>query len=85
MKFQAADVDKSGSLDLSEFAAFTHPYDYEHMYDFEVNMTLKAQDQNKDGVIDFNEYSGEEDGEGGRSIRAGSCWQLKEVCMDITR
>ena len=68
MKFRAADVDKTGSLDLAEFAAFTHPYDYEHMHEFEVNMTLKAQDRNKDGSIDFTEYSDEE--EGGRMHEA---------------
>ncbi|KAK2143983.1 hypothetical protein NP493_4326g00001 [Ridgeia piscesae] len=61
MKFRAADVDKTGSLDLAEFAAFTHPYDYEHMHEFEALAMEEAvhliheTDSNRDGQLSMDE------------------------------
>ena len=59
LKFDAADVNKDGSMSVKEYAAFMHPYDFEHMHDIEIDMTLQAIDKNKDGKLSLKEFVGE--------------------------
>ncbi|XP_046565804.1 calumenin-B-like [Haliotis rubra] len=57
-RFTAADLDKDGSLDKSEYVAFVHPYDYEHMYAFEVQHRLKDFDKDNDTAVSLAEFIG---------------------------
>ena len=59
MKFDAADVDGDQALSLEEYAAFLYPYDFKHMHDVEIDVTLKEMDGDKDGSINFKEFLGE--------------------------
>ena len=59
MKFDAADVDGDEALSLEEYAAFLYPYDFKHMHDVEIDVTLKEMDADKDGSINFKEFLGE--------------------------
>lgn len=54
-----ADVNNNGELDLNEFQVFTNPEEHEKMHPFLINQTLAERDHNRDGVIDFMEYIGE--------------------------
>lgn len=58
-KFQLADVDKDGKLSVAEFTALLHPYNYDHMKEFEVMNAIHLHDKNGDGLIEFHEYLGE--------------------------
>lgn len=58
-KFDAADLDKSGSLDENEYRAYFQPYDYPHMYAAEMDRTMREMDTNKNGFIDRDEFLGE--------------------------
>ncbi|XP_023813641.1 calumenin-A isoform X1 [Oryzias latipes] len=66
-RFRAADRDADGIATRSEFTAFLHPEEFDHMKDVVVQETLEDIDKNKDGKIDINEYIGDmftpEDGE----------------------
>ena len=55
-KFKTADLDKNGSLDEKEFAAFVHPHEFEYMHDLEIAHALKDHDKNNDGKIELSEY-----------------------------
>ena len=55
-KFKAADENKDGFLDKSEFNAFYHPYSHEHMHHFEIDRTMHDNDKNKDGVLSMDEF-----------------------------
>ena len=57
-KFKLADADADGALNLEEYNAFYHPWDHEHMHEFEIEKTLIDQDANGDGFIDIHEYMG---------------------------
>ena len=59
IKFDAADVDGDKALSLEEYAAFLYPYDFKHMHDTEIDVTLKEMDADKDGSINFKEFLGE--------------------------
>lgn len=58
-KFAAADLNADKVLSVKEYAAFLHPYDYDHMAAFEVERVLNDMDKNKDGFIDEKEYLGD--------------------------
>ena len=58
-KFDLADANKDGSLDLEEYTAFTHPHNYLHMAPVEVKRTMDDYDKNKDGFIDLTEFVGD--------------------------
>ena len=58
-KFNAADVNNDGSLDDAEYGAFLHPFNYDHMYEVEINRTLSEIDRDNDGYVTFDEYMGE--------------------------
>ncbi|XP_023930230.1 calumenin-B-like [Lingula anatina] len=61
IKFAAADQDKNNLLDENEYAAFLHPYDYKHMTDAEVAVTLLSLDKDKNGELSFQEFLGDEE------------------------
>jgi Ca2+-binding EF-hand superfamily protein len=56
-RFRAADSDGDGRLNVQEFSAYLHPYDYEYMHDIELDRVMQDYDMNKDGDISLNEYS----------------------------
>uniref|UniRef100_I3MCK6 EF-hand domain-containing protein n=1 Tax=Ictidomys tridecemlineatus TaxID=43179 RepID=I3MCK6_ICTTR len=51
-RFKAADLDG----DLTEFTAFLHPEEFEHMKEIVVLETLEDIDKNGDGFVDQDEY-----------------------------
>jgi len=55
-KFQSADLNKDGSLDESEFVAFSNPFRHEHMIHHLVNDQLMMYDDNKDNLISIEEF-----------------------------
>lgn len=54
-----ADLDKDGELTKTEFQAFLHPEDAEHMRDIVVTETLEDIDKDHDGKINIEEYIGD--------------------------
>ena len=57
--FDAADKNKNGYLDPSEFITFTHPEEDPDVLDILLNQTLEDKDINKDGYLDFQEFIGD--------------------------
>lgn len=76
-KFHLADQNKDGYLDLKEFCAFLHPYNYPYMHQYEIDRTLKLHDKNGDGFIDFKEYLGE----GDSSVLGTHSRSIIETCL----
>ncbi|XP_046327571.2 calumenin-like isoform X2 [Haliotis rufescens] len=60
-RFNGADLDKSGSLDKSEYVAFYHPYDFEHMHQYEIERGIKDYDKDGDGQVSMKEFVGDVD------------------------
>ncbi|XP_041357787.1 reticulocalbin-2-like [Gigantopelta aegis] len=59
-RFKGADLNQDGQLELEEYKAFYHPYDYEHMHIFEVNRELEEKDKDGDKKLSLEEYIGED-------------------------
>ncbi|CAH1271695.1 RCN2 [Branchiostoma lanceolatum] len=59
--FQEADEDHDGKLDEVEWLAFQHPEEYVRMHHFLVEEKLEESDWNEDGLIDFDEYLGDDE------------------------
>jgi len=59
-RFGAADVNKDGFLDESEYYAYFQPYDYPHMFPSEMERTMKEFDKDSDGFVSMEEFIGEE-------------------------
>lgn len=59
LKFNAADVNKDGNLDIHEFVAFEYPYDFEYMHEVEMDRSMKELDANKDDLISQEEFDGD--------------------------
>lgn len=57
--FDAADLNKDGSLQPKEFVAFLSPEEFAHMLPIILEQTLRDKDNNKDGKIDFQEFIGD--------------------------
>ena len=57
-KFNLADLNKDGFLDREEFKAYSHPFNHEHMLDFEIWRSLEQHDTNQDGQISLEEFIG---------------------------
>ncbi|KAI7802728.1 reticulocalbin-2 [Triplophysa rosa] len=75
-RFDYADMDGSGGLNLTEFLAFTHPSEVDHMADFAIEDVLSEYDLDKDGFISLSEFIGD--------LRANeqdepSQWEVEEV------
>ncbi|CAH8456490.1 unnamed protein product [Dicrocoelium dendriticum] len=60
VKFDSADTDQNGSLNVTEYAAFEHPHNYRHMSPYEIIHTLRDFDKNGDGLISQEEYLADE-------------------------
>lgn len=59
-KFNLADQNHDGALDLDEYTYFSHPHNYDVMAPVEIDKTMKDYDKNKDGFIDEKEFMGED-------------------------
>lgn len=73
-RFDFADVDGSTGLNLTEFLAFTHPSEVDHMADFTIEDVLTEYDTDKDGFISLSEFIGD--------VREGSDpsqWEIEET------
>jgi len=60
-KFQLADRNKDGKMDIHEYTLFSHPHNYQEMASYELARTLEDFDKNKDGKIDLKEFIGDHD------------------------
>ncbi|UXI14813.1 calcineurin-binding protein cabin-1-like [Sarcoptes scabiei] len=60
--WKAADLDRDGKLNATEFAAFNNPEEFEHMYGTLVEQMMKRRDRNGDYHIDFKEFISDENG-----------------------
>ncbi|XP_016109146.1 reticulocalbin-2-like, partial [Sinocyclocheilus grahami] len=58
-RFDFADMDGSDALNLTEFLAFTHPSEVDHMADFAIEDVLSEYDLDKDGFISLSEFIGD--------------------------
>lgn len=58
--FDAADRNKDGVLDNSEFIFFTHPEEHPEMLPLVLQQTLNDKDSDKDGFISFQEFIGDQ-------------------------
>ncbi|KAK9516686.1 hypothetical protein VZT92_024604 [Zoarces viviparus] len=74
-RFDFADVDGSSGLNVTEFLAFTHPSEVDHMADFAIEDVLNEYDTDKDGFIDLNEFIGDVRGE----EDSPSQWEIEET------
>jgi len=74
--FKAADQNKDGFLDRTEFIAFQTPEHHVHMHDTLIDMTLNEKDKNKDGYIDLKEFIGDDDGQSFK--QPGTEWYTTE-------
>ncbi|XP_054476160.1 reticulocalbin-2 [Anoplopoma fimbria] len=74
-RFDFANVDGTSGLNVTEFLAFTHPSEVDHMADFAIEDVLNEYDTDKDGLINLNEFIGdvrdEED--------SPSQWEIEEM------
>lgn len=59
-KFNLADQNHDGALDLDEYTYFTHPHNYDIMAPVEIEKTMKDYDKNNDGFVDDKEFMGED-------------------------
>ncbi|XP_013859026.1 reticulocalbin-2 [Austrofundulus limnaeus] len=74
-RFDYANMDGSPGLNITEFLAFTHPSEVDHMADFAIEDVLNEYDTNKDGFISLSEFIGDVRGEG----EAPSQWEIEET------
>jgi len=58
-KFYLSDCNGDSKLDVTEYAAFLHPQNYDYMHDSEIDNALVDYDKNKDEFVSFAEYLGE--------------------------
>ncbi|XP_066540450.1 reticulocalbin-2 [Hoplias malabaricus] len=74
-RFDFADVDGRG-LNLTEFLAFTHPSEVDHMADFAIEDVLSEYDVDKDGFISLSEFIGDLRANEGEEP---SQWEIEET------
>uniref|UniRef100_A0A3P8TSC9 Reticulocalbin 2 n=2 Tax=Amphiprion percula TaxID=161767 RepID=A0A3P8TSC9_AMPPE len=74
-RFDFADVDDTPGLNVTEFLAFTHPSEVDHMADFAIEDVLSEYDIDKDGFITLNEFIGDVRGE----EDSPSQWEIEET------
>lgn len=56
--FHAADLNRDGVLDETEYKRFCNPEDFADMLPILLANTLEDKDLNKDGLISFEEFVG---------------------------
>ncbi|XP_034390503.1 reticulocalbin-2 [Cyclopterus lumpus] len=74
-RFDFADVDGTSGLNVTEFLAFTHPSEVDHMADFAIEDVLNEYDTDKDGLINLNEFIGDVRGEEDSPTQ----WEIEET------
>ncbi|XP_041967397.1 reticulocalbin-2 isoform X1 [Alosa sapidissima] len=74
-RFDFADVDGTPGLNLTEFLAFTHPSEVDHMADFAIEDVLVEYDTDRDGFISLKEFIGDLRPDGGDP----SQWEIEET------
>nr|XP_020487010.1 reticulocalbin-2 [Labrus bergylta]XP_020487011.1 reticulocalbin-2 [Labrus bergylta]XP_020487012.1 reticulocalbin-2 [Labrus bergylta] len=74
-RFDFADADNTAGLNVTEFLAFTHPSEVDHMADFAIEDVLGEYDSDKDGFISLSEFIGDVRGDGEDSP---SQWEIEE-------
>ncbi|XP_030586638.1 reticulocalbin-2 [Archocentrus centrarchus] len=74
-RFEFADVDGTPGLNVTEFLAFTHPSEVDHMADFAIEDVLGEYDTDKDGFISQSEFIGDVRGDDG----SPSKWEIEET------
>ncbi|XP_034032397.1 reticulocalbin-2 [Thalassophryne amazonica] len=74
-RFDFANVDGSMGLNVTEFLAFTHPSEVDHMADFAIEDVLSEYDTDKDGLIHLSEFIGDVRGE----EDTPSQWEIEET------
>nr|CAI5849100.1 unnamed protein product [Callosobruchus analis] len=57
--WQAADANKDGFLDSTEWVAFSHPEEHPDMLPVILEQTLREKDKDNDGAISFQEFVGD--------------------------
>ncbi|XP_054633197.1 reticulocalbin-2 isoform X2 [Dunckerocampus dactyliophorus] len=74
-RFDFADVDGTPGLNVTEFLAFTHPSEVDHMADFAIEDVLSEYDTDQDGLISLKEFIGDLR----RDEDAPSQWEVEET------
>ncbi|XP_019750901.1 reticulocalbin-2 [Hippocampus comes] len=74
-RFNFADLDGTPGLNVTEFLAFTHPSEMDHMADFAIEDVLSDYDLDQDGLISLKEFIGEVR----REEDAPSQWEVEET------
>nr|XP_057930765.1 reticulocalbin-2 [Doryrhamphus excisus]XP_057930766.1 reticulocalbin-2 [Doryrhamphus excisus]XP_057930767.1 reticulocalbin-2 [Doryrhamphus excisus]XP_057930768.1 reticulocalbin-2 [Doryrhamphus excisus]XP_057930769.1 reticulocalbin-2 [Doryrhamphus excisus] len=74
-RFNFADVDGTPGLNVTEFLAFTHPSEVDHMADFAIEDVLSEYDTDQDGLISLKEFIGDLR----RDEDAPSQWEVEET------
>lgn len=74
-RFEFADADGTSGLNVTEFLAFTHPSEVDHMADFAIEDVLGEYDADKDGFISLSEFIGDVRGEDD----SPSQWEIEET------
>ncbi|XP_026682207.1 reticulocalbin-2 isoform X3 [Diaphorina citri] len=59
MIFNAADGDKNGVLDKTEYQSFSAPEEHPHMFPILIKQVLEEKDTDKDGFLSFQEFMGD--------------------------
>ncbi|XP_049580035.1 reticulocalbin-2 [Syngnathus scovelli] len=73
-RFNFADLDGTPGLNVTEFLAFTHPSEVDHMADFAIEDVLSDYDADQDGLISLKEFIGDIR----REEDAPSQWEIEE-------
>lgn len=74
-RFDFADADSNAGLNVTEFLAFTHPSEVDHMADFAIEDVLNEYDSDKDGLISLSEFIGDIRGD----ADSPSQWETEET------
>ncbi|XP_008310429.1 reticulocalbin-2 [Cynoglossus semilaevis] len=74
-RFDHADLDGTPGLNVSEFLAFTHPSEVDHMDDFAIEDVLSEYDTDNDGYISLSEFIGDVRGDDD----SPSQWEMEET------
>lgn len=60
--FKAADLNRNGILEKSEYPGFSHPEEFKHMHQVLYDQAMRKRDQNKDGFLSFEEFMADHHG-----------------------
>lgn len=74
-RFNFADVDGKPGLNVTEFLAFTHPSEVDHMADFAIDDVLSEYDSDEDGFISLSEFIGDVRGD----ADSPSQWEIEQT------